>query len=240
MVDSRFSNRQSAQGKSSGSTLRTGSPRGEAESTSMRRPNFFLRWQGAITHILPLALSHDCRHSFFLLTLFLPDEKCNRAHDSELLNFAEAARRCAKRSRGMNECALWIDAEILMWNSRVKYSFTIGPYKCTVRFTSWRSYLQQDRWILHGHVVSEVMCSWLFDKYVGSILKTCQSFLLKIFSRTIIHIFFIFNVKLKLHLIVVIYFWILFIKNEILFLIAKAFLFPLYKILSIFTEIYIL
>jgi len=77
-VGSRFSNRQSARGKPSGNTLRTGSPQGEAESTSMRRPNFFLRWQGAI------ALSHDCGHSFFLLTLFLTDKKCNRAHDSEV------------------------------------------------------------------------------------------------------------------------------------------------------------
>lgn len=46
-----------------------------------------------------VAFSHDCRHSFFLPTLFSPDEKCNRAHDSDLLNFAEAARSCAKRSR---------------------------------------------------------------------------------------------------------------------------------------------
>lgn len=49
---------------------------------------------------------------------------------------------------------------------RVKYSFTVGPYKC-VRSTSWRSYLQQDWWILHGHVAPEVTRFWLWDYFTN-------------------------------------------------------------------------
>lgn len=183
MVDSRFSNRQSARGKPSESTLRTGSPRGEAESTSMRWPNFFLWWQGAIAHILPVALSHDCRHSFFLPTLFSPDEKCNRAHDSELLNFAETARSCAKRSRcrRTNERAPWIDAEILVWNilspsGHINAPFALhleGPI-CSKIDGYCTDMLRQKSRVLDVY--------GLFDKNLR--FRTCQSCSTKIFPHT--------------------------------------------------------
>lgn len=41
---------------------------------------------------------------------FLPDEKCNRGRDSELLNFVETA------GEGPTNKRAWIDAEILTWN----------------------------------------------------------------------------------------------------------------------------
>lgn len=81
----------------------------DAKSSGSRRQwggqNFFLQWQGAIAHILSSRAFSRLQTFILFAGTFLPDEKCNRARDSELLNFVETARRGA-----------WIDAEILAWN----------------------------------------------------------------------------------------------------------------------------